>query len=166
MSGISGIKQNSYGSIQHIGTAKNGRELYCVINSEGEESGQLTVPKAQKDTFEKAYNDILETAPKIQKYAKEHSSPTDIQKRKNYTRAVTVAGGVLGAAIPLFFARKASSVVQILSMVVGIFVGLGAGFVTGFVNSLPPGTLKFEKASIILSRLDIQRQDKEENMFK
>ena len=38
--GISNFKQNSYGNIQRVGASENGRVLYRVIDSNGEEAGK------------------------------------------------------------------------------------------------------------------------------
>lgn len=64
--GSSGFKQNSYGNIQKIGMTPNGRTVYRVIDSNGEETGKLSVPQTESDKFESAYKDIMDTAPKIQ----------------------------------------------------------------------------------------------------
>ena len=54
--GSSGFKQNSYGNIQKIGMTPNGRTVYRVIDSNGEETGKLSVPQTESDKFESAYN--------------------------------------------------------------------------------------------------------------
>ena len=81
--GSSGFKQNSYGNIQKIGMTPNGRTVYRVIDSNGEETGKLSVPQTESDKFESAYKDIMDTAPKIQKFVIENSSEEDIKKPKN-----------------------------------------------------------------------------------
>ena len=155
--GITGFKQNSYGNIQRIGATENGRAIYRVIDSEGKEAGRLSVAGADTDKFESAYKDIMDAAPKIQKYVAENSSEQDIKKRRNLSRAIVGAGGIIGATIPLALMRKSKSTLRtILATVAGIVTGLSAGFVTSLSATTPPGTYKFAKASRTFAKLDIQ----------
>lgn len=150
------FKQNSYGSIQRAGTTENGRVLYRVMDSEGKEAGGLSVASTDTDKFEKAYKDIMDAAPKIQKYVTENSSEADIKKRRTLSRAIVATGGVLGAIIPVALTRKATTIRQILATVGGIVAGLSAGFATSLAATTPPGTYKFAKASRTFAKLDIQ----------
>lgn len=147
---------NSFGNIQRAGMTPNGRAVYRVIDSNGQEAGKLTVPAGHADTFEKAYIDIMETAPKIQKYAAENSSEKDIKKRRNLSRLIVGTCGVIGAGIPIYLTRKSSTLKQILCTVVGIVAGLSAGFAASLAATTPPGTYKFARATRTLSKLDIQ----------
>ncbi len=158
VNGVSSIdlQHNPYGNIKRGEKLGNGRILYHVINSEGEPAGKLTVPEEQVDTFEKSYNDIITTAPKIQQYVRENSSDEDRKLRKIKSQAIVTVGGAFGALVPLMLTWKKSPIKKILSTGAGIFAGLGAGFVTAFVSSLPPGTYKFEKAAQTLANLDIR----------
>ena len=149
-------QNNSYGNIQRAGSTADGRAVYRVIDSLGKEAGKLSIPQESTDTFEKAYVDIMSTAPKIQQYALENSSPKDISRRRNISRAIVAAGGFAGAAIPIVLTRKASTLKQILSTVAGIVVGLSAGFAASLSATTPPGTFKFAKASRAIAKLDIQ----------
>ena len=92
--GSSGFKQNSYGNIQKIGMTPNGRTVYRVIDSNGEETGKLSVPQTESDKFESAYKDIMDTAPKIQKFVIENSSEEDIKKRRTLSRVIVGTGGI------------------------------------------------------------------------
>ena len=154
--GITGFKQNSYGNIQRMGSTENGRAIYRVIDSDGKEAGRLSVAGTDTDKFESAYRDIMDAAPKIQKYVTENSSEADIKKRRNISRAIVGAGGFLGAAIPIALTRKASTLKQILATVTGVVAGLSAGFATSLAVTTPPGTYKFAKASRTFAKLDIQ----------
>ena len=156
--GISGeLNKNSYGNIQRAGTLPNGRTLYRVIDAEGKEAGRLSVPNKQRDTFEKAYVDIIDSAPKIQQFAREHSSEKERANRLNKFRTLVTVGGITGAIVPLVLLRNSTSVTkQILSSVGGILVGISSGFGLSMVVNSPPGTLKFAKASHTLSKIDIQ----------
>lgn len=154
--GITGFKQNSYGNIQRMGSTENGRAIYRVIDSDGNEAGRLSVAGTDTDKFESAYRDIMDAAPKIQKYVTENSSEADIKKRRNISRAIVGAGGFIGAAIPIALTRKASTLKQILATVTGVVAGLSAGFATSLAVTTPPGTYKFAKASRTFAKLDIQ----------
>lgn len=156
VNGITGFKQNSYGNIQRMGSTENGRAIYRVIDSDGKEAGRLSVAGTDTDKFESAYRDIMDAAPKIQKYVTENSSEADIKKRRNLSRAIVGAGGFIGAAVPIALTRKASTLQQILATVAGVVVGLSAGFATSLSVTTPPGTYKFAKASRTFAKLDIQ----------
>jgi len=150
------FRQDSYGNIQRAGSLQNGRAVYRVIDSTGNEAGKLSIPAKDTDKFERAYVDIMDAAPQIQKYALENSSEKDISCRRNLSRAVVAAGGIAGAAVSIAITRKSSTLKQILAAVAGIIAGLSAGFITSLAVTAPPGTYKFAKASHIISKLDIQ----------
>ena len=154
--GVSGFRQNSCGNIQKISVTPEGRVVYRVIDSQGEESGKLTVPQNQTDKFESAYRDVMNTAPKIQKFVMENSSEQDIKKRRNKSRAIVAAGGIIGAAVPIALTKNVSRVKSILATVAGIIVGISAGFAASLAATTPPGTYKFAKATRTFSKLDIQ----------
>ena len=156
VNGITGFKQNSYGNIQKIGSTEHGRAIYRVIDSDGKEAGRLSVAGTDTDKFESAYRDIMDSAPQIQKYVTENSSEADIKKRRNLSRAIVGAGGLIGVAVPIALTRKASTLQQILATVAGVVAGLSAGFVTSLSVTTPPGTYKFAKASRTFAKLDIQ----------
>ena len=161
VNGITGFKQNSYGNIQRMGSTENGRAIYRVIDSDGNEAGRLSVAGTDTDKFESAYRDIMNAAPKIQKEVTENSSEADIKKWRNISRAIVGAGGFIGAAIPIALTRKASTLKQILATVTGVVAGLSAGFATSLAVTTPPGTYKFAKASRTFAKLDIQPISKE-----
>ncbi len=146
----------TFGNIQRAGIMPNGRVVYRVIDPNGQEAGKISVAQDNTDKFEKAYVDIMEAAPKIQKYASEHSSEKDIKKRRNLSRLIVGTCGVIGAGIPIYLTRKASTLKQILCTVVGIVAGLSAGFAASLAATTPPGLYKFAKASRTMSKLDIQ----------
>ena len=157
--GVSGgnLENSTYGNIRKIGLQKNGRVMYSVFDSEGKDAGKLTIPANEVDTFEKSYNEILSTAPKIKKYVSEHSTEKDLKIRKTQSMLAVTSGGILGAAIPLFLTRNKSTLTQILSIVAGIVSGLSIGFILSLNASTPPESFKFAKAVHNLSRLDVQK---------
>ena len=151
------LKPASYGNILRAGNLPNGRVLYNVIDSEGNKAGKLSVPLEQVDTFEASYNQILDSAPKIQAFVKANSSEEAIAKRRNLGRGIVAAGGVLGFATPLIILNKSTSVTKkILWAVAGIVTGLSAGFISSLAITTPPGSFDFALASRNLSKLDIQ----------
>ena len=124
VNGITGFKQNSYGNIQRMGSTENGRAIYRVIDSDGNEAGRLSVAGTDTDKFESAYRDIMDAAPKIQKYVTENSSEADIKKRRNISRAIVGAGGFIGAANTIELNRKDSTLKKIMANVTGEVAGL------------------------------------------
>ena len=150
------LNPNAYGSIKKAGVQNNGRVLYSVFDSNGNENKKLSVPLNQADTFEKSYNTILDKAPKIKEYVKVHSSKEDIRKRKYLSAFVLANGGFWGCMLPLWFTRNKSSLTQILSTGTGIFIGLTAGLAYSLNIMTPPGTYEFQKATKELKKLDIQ----------
>lgn len=157
-SGYSNNQANPYGNIQRVGSTSNGRCLYRVINSQGEDAGRLSIPNRDIDIFEAAYKDIMDSAPKIQKYVSEHSSPEDIKKRKIQSRYIVITGGVIGAAIPVVITKNSSVTKKVLATVAGIITGLSAGFAASVAATTPPGTYKFAKATRTFSKLDIRSE--------
>ena len=59
------LRPNSYGNILRAGNLPNGRVLYNVIDSDGNQAGKLSIPVQQVDAFESSYKQILDSAPKI-----------------------------------------------------------------------------------------------------
>ena len=161
--GVSGFKQqNNYGNIQKIGE-NEGRSLYRVIDSDGLESGKLTVPSEEADKFESAYKDVMDSAPKIQKFVAENSSDDDIKARRTKSRIIVGAGGLLGAAIPLMLLKNISTTKKVLSTVAGVITGISVGFVASLAATTPPGTYKFAKAMRTFAKLDIQPVENKNN---
>lgn len=151
------LRPNSYGNILRAGNLPNGRVLYNVIDSDGNQAGKLSIPVQQVDAFESSYKQILDSAPKIQAYVKANSSEESIKKRRNMARGIVGASGIIGASVPLLILRKSTSVTKkILGAVAGIITGLSAGFVASLGVTTPPGSLEFAKATRDLSKLDIQ----------
>ncbi len=147
---------SGFGNIQRVGAMQNGRTVYRVIDSNGEEAGKLSVPNRDTAQFEKSYVDLMDAAPKLQKYVAEHSSEKDIKNRRTLSRVIVGACGLVGAAVPIYLTRKSSTLKQILCTVTGIVAGLSAGFATSMYATTPPGAIKFAKATRNISRMDIQ----------
>lgn len=147
----------SFGSISRVGTTPDGRIIYQVNDSSGQETGKMTVAAQDADLFEKSYNDIMEAAPKIQKYAVEHSSPEAAERRKKTSRIITLLTTLVGVGIPIYLTRKSSSTFkQVFAALGGAIAGLAAGMGLTFATLTPPGMMKFSKASKNLSKIEIQ----------
>lgn len=147
---------NQFGAINRIGNAQDGRGVYSVLDGNGREAGKLSVAANDCDVFEKSYKDVMESAPKIQKYVQTHSSPEAIQKRKRTSRWITVACAAIGAGIPIHLTRNKSTWVQIPVTILGMLAGVMAGFGLSFAVTTPPGTMKFSKATKNISKIDVQ----------
>lgn len=157
---VNSIQSGPYGNIYRYGYMPNGRVIYGVVDSDGQSAGKLSVPNNEAKTFEKAYNDILDSASKIQKYTLENSSPEDKQKRKWTSRGTVTLGGILGAGTAILLARNSTSMTnKILSLVAGIVTGLSLGFISSLIVTSPPETFRFVKAMRQVSKLDIKKFD-------
>ena len=148
---------NHYGSIQRFSVTPDNRVIYRVIDSGGKDAGMFSVAQNDVDTFEKAYTDIMRTAPKIQEYVAKNSKPEDLQRRRTLSRIITGTGGFIGGAAPLLFSKKAGTSKKIVSSIFGILAGLMAGFASALAVTTPPGAFKFAKATRNLSQIDIQK---------
>ena len=61
VNGLSGnLRPNSYGNVMRAGNLPNGRIMYNVIDSEGNQAGKLSLPREQVDTFEASYKENVE----------------------------------------------------------------------------------------------------------
>ena len=52
-------QSSTFGGINKIGVDTNGRIIYQVVDSSGQEAGKMTIAPQDADTFEKSYNDIM-----------------------------------------------------------------------------------------------------------
>ena len=148
---------STFGGINKIGVDTNGRIIYQVVDSSGQEAGKMTIAPQDADTFEKSYNDIMASAPKIQEYAIKDSSPEDTKKRKKASRIITLVTTLIGAGVPIYLTRKSSSTYkQVFATLGGAIAGLAAGIGITFATLTPPGMMKFAKASKNLSKIEIQ----------
>lgn len=150
---------NGYGSINRIGMTNNGRIVYQVIDAEGKEAGKMSVSRKDRDTFEKSYRDMMESAPKLQHYAMT-TSPEKMRKKKNMAKWIVTGCGVLGGLWPLLKYKPGSGFWNILKQTGVTLLGTGAGLVLGIgiaaKTTTPPGAAKFAKATQNMSKLDIQ----------
>ena len=80
---ISNQTQNGYGSVNRIGMTNNGRVVYQVTDATGQASGKVSVAMNDSDKFERSYNAMLNSAPKLQQYAQK-TSPAQMERNKKW----------------------------------------------------------------------------------
>ena len=155
---VSSQGQGRYGAINRIGMTNNGRIIYQVIDPSGQEAGKMSVAQKDCDKFERSYKDIMETAPKLQRYA-QTTSPAQMEKKQKQAKWIVLGGTVLGGILPLL-KIKCKGFWGFIKATGLTLLGAGAGAAGGlFVASkvaTPPGAAKFTKATQTISKLDIQ----------
>jgi hypothetical protein len=154
---IQNIENNNnspYGRVYKIGYMKNGRVVYQVVDGNGKNAGKMSIPLKDCDVFEKSYQDILSTAPKLQEYSQK-MTPEKMKKQKRMSRLIIGACTVVGALIPMIKV-KGKTWKQIAWTTVGTLAGLGAGFGISLKTTTPSGALKFARATNKISKMDIQ----------
>ena len=151
--------QQPFGLISKIGTSPDGRVIYQVIDTKGQEAAKMSVAQQDCDKFEKSYADIMEAAPKLQKFAIEHNSPQEMAKRQKTAKRFVGFGALIGFLLPIPFTAKIKKHALLKQMAIstaGLIAGLFAGSKLATIFVAPPGSAKLEKASKTLSKLDVQ----------
>ncbi len=147
--------QNPYGAINKVGTTQDGRVVYQVMGADGKIAGGLSVASADCDRFERSYNDIMQAAPKLEKYMQTHTEE-DMRKAQKKGRWITAIGAFAGGMTPAILVRKPGTFVKVLCTVAGTIAGLFAGAKIAQKVSIPPGATEMTRASQEISKLDIQ----------
>jgi len=147
--------KNPYGSIQRVGAAQDGRVVYQVINPDGKVAGGLSVAPMDCDKFERSYSEIMEAAPKLEKYMQTHTEE-DLKKAQKKGRWITIIGAAVGGLIPAIAIKSGRFIVQGLCTAVGLGAGLFAGAKIAQKVSIPPGAEQMSRASQEISKLDIK----------
>lgn len=147
---------SAYGTINKIGMTENGRVVYQVIDGKGQEAGKMSIPQKDCDVFEKSYRDIMETAPKLQKFAEKHSTEESRKKLKKTSNWTIGLCTVLGAGIGIFKTTNMATWKQVLCTLGTSIAGFAAGIGLSYAFTAPPGITKFNKATQNISKLDIQ----------
>lgn len=144
--------------VHRIGVLDNGRVVYQISGGLSQESVKVSVNPRDCDTFEKAYRDIMVSAPKLQKYA-QTTSPQQMEKKQKLAKWIVFGGGVLGGIWPLLKA-KGNGFWGAMKQAGLTLLGFGAGSVAGMFAAskiaTPPGAMQFSKATQTISKLDIQ----------
>ena len=151
-------QNNNYGSIARVGTTQEGRAIYELVQPNGQIAGKMTIPQADCDRFEKAYQDIVSGAPKMEAYMKKHSSPEATKKRKKLSNWLIFGTAGLGALIPAIFVKggKHPGLKQVSLTLCGLIAGFAGGIGLNYAFLMPPGMRNMSKASKELSKIDIQ----------
>lgn len=147
--------QNPYGSINKLGINNEGRVVYQITDPTGKEAGKMSIAQADCDVFEKSYRDIMESVPKLQKYAETHSSPEDMKKLKTRSRWIIGVCTAIGGIVPMI-KTKGATWKQVLFTIGGTIAGLGAGAGISYAVMTPPGAAKMRTATRALSKLEIR----------
>lgn len=145
-------QQSPFGTINKIGVTENGRAIYQLNDAEGIVAGKLTIPQEQCDIFEKSYQDIIKTAPKMQKFA-QTMTPEKLQKRKKIANWTLGLSTLTGFLVPAICIRGNH---QFIKTALGTITGLAVGIVASMKLQTPPGAMKFSKATQNLTKIDAQ----------
>lgn len=142
---------NQFGTVNRLGQTEDGRVVYKI----GDEQNSKTVSVASKDVdvFEKSYNDIITTLPKLQEFSQK--SPQEMEKRKTLSKWVVGVPIAIGAGIPLITA-KGSTLRQSLLTLGGAIVGAVVGVMASTSLVVPNGAGIYAKAMQNLSKIDIK----------
>ena len=149
---------NGYGAVNRIGMTNNGRVVYQVIDGAGHETIKMSVNPRDCDKFEKSYRDIMESAPKLQRYAQK-TSPQQMEKKQKAAKWIVGGCGLLGGIWPLLKTRGNGfwgAMKQLGLTLLGTGVGLVGGMFIASKMVTPPGAMQFSKATQTISKLDIQ----------
>jgi hypothetical protein len=153
---IQNVENNNsqYGRVYKLGSLENGRIVYQVVDGSGKDAGKMSIPRKDCDVFEKSYQDILSTAPKLQEYSKK-MTPEKMQKQKKLSRTIIGVCTGVGALIPMIKV-KGNVWKQLAWTAAGTVAGLAAGFGISLKTTTPSGALKFARATNKISKMDIQ----------
>jgi len=149
--------QTGIGTINRTGVTEDGRIVYTMSDAAGKSVGKVSVPAKDSDVFEKSYSDVITLAPKLQKYSETHSSPKQVERRKDLSKWLLIGGGIVGAAIPIYLTRNFEKTwKQVAATAAGLLAGLAGGFGLSVSLTTPPGAMKLTNAMNNISKIDIQ----------
>ncbi len=154
---VSSQPQNSYGSISKVGTTQDGRVVYKVTDANGQVAGGLSVAQKDCDKFERSYKDVMEAAPKLEKYMQTHTEEDVKNLQKKGKRIIgfsALIGGLIPALTSHFITEKPW--IQAILTIGGTIAGLMIGSKAGAKAVTPPGAEQMTRATQTLSKLDIQ----------
>lgn len=149
---------NNFGSISRLGTADNGRVVFQIINASGEKAAKVSLAPQEADVFEKSYQTLIDSAPKIEKFIKDNP-PEKLEKKKKTAKWIIALGGVAGGIVPLLKSKINGVLSGLLwtgLTIVGTLAGLALGALGASKLTTPQGMKDLNKATAIISKLDIQ----------
>ena len=154
--GSSNNPNKSYGEISRVGTSPDGRVIYKVVDPSGKVAGGLSVSPNDCDKFERVYNNVMEAAPKFEKYMSTHTKE-DLKKNQKRGRWITGIGAFIGGILPAVLIKKPDKkIIKILATLAGTTVGLFAGVSVAKKVVIPPGVEEMSKATHEMSKLDVR----------
>lgn len=156
---LSSASSSLQGSINRVGTTDNGRVIYQVSDADGNYTGKLSVNQNQADVFEKTYHDLMESAPAMEKFAKEHQSEESLKKLNKKASTITLTSSIVGALLGVFTASKLkihNTWAQIGIALPTTIAGMFAGRKITEAVIVPSGVKKFKQATYNLSKIDVQ----------
>ena len=156
---ISMQSNQGYGAIKRVGRTQDGRIVYQATEPNGKVAGHISIAQKDCDLFEKSYRDIMESAPKIQKYA-QTTSPDKMAKNQKKAKWIVGLSTAIGGGLPLFLIKGKPGfwhgLLQAAATLGGCIAGLGIGSVVAQRVALPPGASKFAQATKNLSKIDVR----------
>ena len=153
---VQAIGTNSYGSIARVGSTDNGRAIYQVKDPTGQTAGKVTVAENSSGIFEKAYDDLLKSAPKMQKYAEEFQDPKNQEKARKTNRWAKIIGASGALLTASALTRKMKTFWQASICVLSTVAGYLGGVYAGAKLTTPKEAMVFTKALQTISNLDVQ----------
>lgn len=156
---VQNISANNYGSITRAGVSENGRAIYQVNDPEGKVAGKISIPQQSCDVFEKSYNDMLRTAPKMQQIAEDMQNPIKVEKNKNINKWSRIIGASVTLLTSALLTKKLKFGWQALICIPSSIAGLIGGAIVGTQLTTPKEAIVFTKAMQNISRIDIQKYE-------
>ena len=152
----------TYGGINKLGMNNNGRVVYQVIDSTGQVAGKMSVAPKDCDKFERSYDSIVKSAPKLQAYAQK-TSPEKMEKKQKLAKWIVGGTTAIGLLIPMLKCKPNGTFWGWIKAIGLTALSGGAGAVGGvFIASkmvTPPGATEFAKATQTISKLDIKPEE-------
>lgn len=154
---VQNVSANGYGSINRVGVTDNGRVVYQLNDASGKTAGRISIPQQSCDVFEKSYNDMIRTAPKMQKITEEMQNPVKMEKNKKINKWSKLIGASVGLLVSAFLTRKMKFGWQALICIPSAVAGLLGGAIAGTKITTPKEAIEFTKAMQNISKIDVQQ---------
>jgi hypothetical protein len=150
---VSSQTPNNLGTISRVGATQDGRMIYQIADSNGKIAGKMSVAQKDCDIFERSYNKMITSAPKLQAYM-QNTPPEKMQKKQKMAKWIIAGGAVLGGLWPALKARGLFK--QISLTLLGTLAGLAGGIFVAREVTTPPGAKEFSEATNTIAKLDIK----------
>ena len=153
---LSGQTQSQFGTINRVGMTKEGRAVYQVTSADGHQAVNVSIPAQDCDRFEKAYNDMMTSAPKVEEYMRKYSNPEEVKKLRKKTAWTIAIPTLIGGLTPAIAIHKMKLGWKIAITALGTVAGFFAGTKIATKMNSPEGVKEFEAATQSLSTIDVQ----------